>query len=50
MRQQIQGLGVAGIVAYGLLNTLYYSVAFLFVWLYIAKVPSGAATCTWHLS
>ncbi len=27
--------------AYGLLNTLYYSCAFLFAWIYVAKVPAG---------
>lgn len=27
--------------AYGLLNTLYYTCAFLFAWVYVAKVPAG---------
>lgn len=27
--------------AYGLLNTLYYTCAFLFAWIYVAKVPHG---------
>jgi hypothetical protein len=29
------------VAAYGLFNTLYYTCAFLFVGLYVAKVPTG---------
>jgi hypothetical protein len=41
MQQQLQKYGVAGVLAYGILNTLYYTFAFLFVWLCVAKVPAG---------
>ncbi len=41
LKDKIQALGIAGVAAYGLFNTLYYTFAFLFVWLYVAKVPSG---------
>lgn len=41
MQAQLQEFGVAGVVAYGLLNTLYYTCTFLFVWVYVAKVPQG---------
>eukprot|EP00899_Mesostigma_viride_P004406 jgi/Mesvir1/13967/Mv12430-RA.1 len=33
--------GVAGVLSYGLFNTLYYIGAFLFVWIYVVKVPRG---------
>lgn len=41
-RERLAGLGLAGVVAYGLLNTLYYTAAFYFVWNYVAHVPRGA--------
>ncbi|KAL4429345.1 hypothetical protein ABPG77_005119 [Micractinium sp. CCAP 211/92] len=41
LQKQLQSLGLAGVTAYGLLNTLYYSCAFLFAWIYVAKVPAG---------
>ena len=41
LRTQLQTYGVAGLLAYGLLNTIYYSAAFLIIWLYIVKVPRG---------
>lgn len=44
LRQQLKSLGLAGVVAYGLFNTIYYTVAFLFIWIYVAKVPSGEGT------
>ncbi len=37
---RLASAGLAGIVAYGLFNTLYYTVAFLMVF-NLAKVPSG---------
>lgn len=40
-RQRLEGLGLAGVVAYGILNTLYYIAAFFFVWKYVARVPRG---------
>lgn len=47
---QLKSLGLAGVVAYGLLNTLYYTAAFMFVWLYVAKVPTGGSdSCVWLL-
>ena len=41
LRQRLAGLGLTGVVAYGLLNTLYYTAAFYFVWTYVARVPRG---------
>eukprot|EP00887_Chlorella_sp_A99_P006581 scaffold3.g6581.t1 len=41
LQQQIQAYGLAGVVAYGLLNTLYYTAAFLVAWVYVFKVPTG---------
>lgn len=41
LREQLRALGTAGVVSYGLLNTAYYTCAFLFVWIYVAKVPPG---------
>ena len=41
MQQRLQALGLSGVVSYGLLNTLYYTCAMVFVWLYVAKVPPG---------
>lgn len=41
LKDKIQALGIAGVAAYGLFNTLYYTCAFLFVGVYVAKVPSG---------
>ena len=37
---KLRKYGLAGVVAYGLLNTLYYSVVFLVVWSSF-KVPRG---------
>lgn len=41
LKKQLASLGVAGLVAYGMLNTLYYTAAFYLVWRYVAKVPRG---------
>jgi len=43
---KLRELGLAGVVAYGLLNTVYYTATFLFVWLYVAKVPQGAGAAS----
>ncbi|KAH7619064.1 hypothetical protein Ndes2526B_g06016 [Nannochloris sp. 'desiccata'] len=40
LRDRLAAAGLAGIVAYGIFNTLYYTVAFLMVFK-LAKVPSG---------
>jgi hypothetical protein len=32
---------LAGVVAYGLFNTAYYTVAFLVVWFTVVKAPAG---------
>ncbi len=45
--EQLKELGLAGVVAYGLLNTVYYTFAFLTVWLAVAKVR---ARCPPHIS
>ncbi|EPS57696.1 hypothetical protein M569_17122, partial [Genlisea aurea] len=36
---KLKRCGVAGILAYGLLNTAYYLTTFLIVWLYVAPAP-----------
>jgi hypothetical protein len=41
LQTKLQSLGLAGVVAYGLFNTLYYTGMFLFVWFYVAQVPAG---------
>lgn len=41
LQRQLKSYGMSGLVAYGLTNTIYYTFAFLFVWLYIVKVPRG---------
>ena len=41
LRSRLNSYGVSGLLAYGLLNTLYYTLGFLIVWLYFAKVPRG---------
>ena len=44
----LQAYGAAGMLAYGLLNTIYYSGAFLFIWLYVSPVPRGVAAFSLH--
>lgn len=41
MQARLQSLGLAGVLAYGLLNTLYYTSVFFTLWVYIVKVPRG---------
>jgi len=41
LQQQLRDLGPAGLVAYGVLNTAYYCVAFVFFWFFVAQVESG---------
>lgn len=41
LRSQLNSWGVSGLLAYGLLNTIYYSAAFLIIWTYFARVPRG---------
>ena len=41
MKAKLQSLGFAGVLAYGILNTLYYTAAFYTIWVYVAKVPRG---------
>jgi len=41
LRARLNSYGVSGLLAYGLLNTIYYTMGFLVVWLYLAKVPRG---------
>lgn len=38
-RERLAAYGVAGVVAYGILNTLYYSTAFALAWFYLQ--PGG---------
>lgn len=42
LRQRLAELGLSGVIAYGLLNTLYYVCAFLLFFTTIADVPKGA--------
>ncbi|CAL9136592.1 unnamed protein product [Musa textilis] len=37
--QRLKRYGIAGVLAYGLLNTVYYLTTFLLVWFYIAPAP-----------
>ncbi|XP_078444498.1 uncharacterized protein LOC144713704 isoform X2 [Wolffia australiana] len=39
MMEKLKRYGVAGVLSYGLLNTVYYLTAFLIVWLYLAPAP-----------
>ncbi|XP_009133287.1 uncharacterized protein LOC103857808 [Brassica rapa] len=36
---KLKRYGLSGILSYGLLNTVYYSAAFLLVWFYVAPAP-----------
>ncbi|KAK9806129.1 hypothetical protein WJX72_002662 [[Myrmecia] bisecta] len=40
-RQRLRSLGLAGVLAYGIFNTLYYVSAFTFIWVYVVKIPRG---------
>lgn len=37
--KKLQRYGISGILSYGLLNTVYYTSAFLLVWFYISPAP-----------
>ncbi|NP_001143544.1 uncharacterized protein LOC100276234 [Zea mays] len=37
--EKLKRYGVAGVLSYGLLNTVYYVTAFLLVWFYVAPAP-----------
>ncbi|EFH56020.1 predicted protein [Arabidopsis lyrata subsp. lyrata] len=37
--KKLKRYGVSGILSYGILNTVYYSKAFLLVWFYVAPAP-----------
>jgi hypothetical protein len=39
--QKLASAGLAGLVAYGLSNTIYYSVAFLVAWITMSHAPRG---------
>ncbi|CAM6101798.1 unnamed protein product [Calypogeia fissa] len=41
MVNNLKRYGLAGILSYGLLNTIYYLGTFLFVWLYVSPSPGG---------
>jgi hypothetical protein len=43
--EQIKSWGLAGVISYGLLKTLYYSTAFLVCW-YYADIPKGQGMST----
>lgn len=46
MLAKVQALGLAGVVAYGLTNTLYYTITFITIWTCVAKVRARARACT----
>ncbi|MQM02194.1 hypothetical protein Taro_034957 [Colocasia esculenta] len=37
--EQLKRYGIAGVLSYGLLNTVYYLITFLSVWLYFLPAP-----------
>lgn len=39
MLSRLKKYGMSGILSYGLLNTVYYTCTFLFVWLYVTPAP-----------
>ncbi|KAM0952519.1 hypothetical protein DsansV1_C02g0013891 [Dioscorea sansibarensis] len=39
LMQRLKRYGVAGVLSYGLLNTVYYLTTFLLVWFYVAPAP-----------
>lgn len=41
LAERLRGLGLAGLLSYGLLNTLYYSVAFSLLWLNVSQRGLG---------
>lgn len=41
LADRLRRWGVAGVAAYGVLNTLYYSAAMCIAWFFIVKVPPG---------
>ncbi|CAL8464525.1 g4060 [Coccomyxa elongata] len=41
LKERLQAYGLAGIVAYGLLNTIYYTAMFTYMWTVVYKVPRG---------
>ena len=40
MAAQIKSMGLAGVTAYGVLNTLWYTIAFSAAW-HFKEIPSG---------
>ena len=46
LQRRLKAYGMAGLVSYGICNTLYYTCAFIFIWCYIVQVPRGEG----HLS
>ncbi len=41
LRSRLRSYGAAGLLSYGLLNCIYYTVAFLAVYCWIGKAPAG---------
>ncbi|XP_010554491.1 PREDICTED: uncharacterized protein LOC104824199 isoform X2 [Tarenaya hassleriana] len=37
--EKLKKYGISGVLSYGLLNTVYYTIAFLLVWFYVAPAP-----------
>lgn len=40
--ESLRRYGLAGVLSYGILNTIWYAFSFATAWLYVAKVPRGA--------
>jgi hypothetical protein len=51
LQEQLQQWGLAGVAAYGVLNTVYYSVAISIAWIMLKVPPNiGMAEALRHLS
>lgn len=47
LRSKLASYGVAGVVAYGILNTLYYTVAFVAAWFFLQPGGPPASGAGW---
>ena len=49
LKRQLQSLGLAGALAYGILNTAYYTTAFLSIWIWAVGAPRGEVVAAGHV-
>lgn len=49
-KSKLKAYGLAGIIAYGLLNTIYYTAMFMYMWTVVFKVPRGEVRSDLHCS